>query len=62
LATFESARIRAEFEEAEYRGMKVQREKSLAALESENEAYRPDNDYFRQYAKELTATLKGITN
>lgn len=59
---FEAARKRAEFEEDEYRKLKGELKQRLASLENENERYKQDNDYFRQYAGELADTIQGITN
>jgi hypothetical protein len=59
---FEAARAKADYEESEYRRLTDKLKEQLATLECENEYYKRDNEYFRQYAKELTQTLEGITN
>jgi tRNA (mo5U34)-methyltransferase len=59
---FEAARAKADYEEKEYRRLTGELQERLAQLERENEEYKQDNAYYKQYAKQLTETLEGITN
>jgi tRNA (mo5U34)-methyltransferase len=58
---FEAARTKAEYEEKEYRRLTEEMRERLALLERENQKCKDDNSYYKQYSKELTDTLEGIT-
>jgi hypothetical protein len=59
---FEAAKVRAEYEEKEYRRRANELKSRLAELEKEQTSIRQERDYYEKYSADLAQTVQNITN